>query len=364
MSARVHVELGDRSYDIRIGPGTRPETDLAGTGARRVLLVSDANVHPLHGRAVEEHLRSTGAEVFVHTVPAGEESKCQDRLQGIYSAAVKAGLDRRSVIVALGGGVVGDLAGFAAATFLRGVRLLQIPTSLLAMVDSSVGGKTAIDLPEGKNLVGAFHQPVEVCIDLDTLKTLPEREYRSGLAEVVKYGVIWDGAFLDRLEAESGTMLRRDPAMLEDVVARCCRIKADIVGLDEQESGVRAILNFGHTFGHAIENVAGYGAMLHGEAVSAGMALALDLSVELRGFSAGDRDRVVGLLDSFGLPTKAPPGLEWGRVRKAMAVDKKARASLPRFVLVDRMGQAVFGCEVPEGSIEKAFRASAAPGPG
>jgi 3-dehydroquinate synthase len=355
----VRVDLHERGYDIRIGNGVEPGASLAGEPSRRALVVSDAVVDPLYGDRCERALRTLGHVVTRVVVPAGEETKSLDRLGELYAAAAAAGLDRRSVIVALGGGVVGDLAGFAAATYMRGVRFIQAPTSLLAMVDSSVGGKTGINLPQGKNLVGAFHQPIEVAIDLNTLATLPEVEYRAGLAEVVKYGVIWDATLFDRLEADADRLAARDAAALTAVVARCCEIKAEVVAMDERESGVRAILNFGHTLGHALETADGYGVWLHGEAVAVGMAYAAELSVRLRSFPEGTRDRLVDLLRRWGLPVSpAAKGTapEWAALRRAMGLDKKSMDGQARFVLAEKMGSVVFGCAVEDGALADAYR--------
>lgn len=348
--------MGDRSYPIRIGRGL-----LGGLGAlcrqatagRRALIVTDSHVEPIYAAACEASLREAGMETGRVCIPAGEPSKCGRELFRLYDAAVEAGLDRKAVVVAVGGGVVGDLAGFFAATWLRGVAFVQVPTSLLAMVDSSVGGKTGIDLPQGKNLVGAFHQPALVVADLDTLQTLPPREYASGLAEVVKYGVIRDAALFELLESAAGAVRAGDPATLEAVVARCCEIKAEVVAADEREGGLRAILNFGHTYGHAIEAVTGYTGILHGEAVSVGMAYAARLSERLCGFPKDDARRLADLLSVFGLPLKAPRA-GWAEVRRAMAVDKKSAGGIPRFVLAERIGSVRAGVEVPESVLVEA----------
>ena len=366
MSRIVHVDLGERAYDIRIGPGIRPGDILSRLGVGACLIVSDTNVDPLYGEVCERHLRSEGIRVTRSVVPAGEASKTIACLEGLYHEALAAGLERSSVVVALGGGVVGDLAGFAAATYLRGVRLLQWPTSLLAMVDSAVGGKTAVNLAEGKNLVGSFHQPVEVCADIDTLKTLPDREFASGLAEVVKYGVIWDRMLFERLEREADAVLARDAGVLEEIVSRCCEIKADVVGMDEKEANVRAILNFGHTLAHSIEAGVGYGDVCHGDAVATGMAYAAQISRTERGFPGKEAERLVSLLARFGLPTRPGEAITqvgWGKLRELMAADKKARDRVPKLVLVDKIGSVVFGCEVAERKLEDAFGAiRAAPG--
>jgi len=350
MATTINVKLGERSYPIHIGQaiGLADSPDIMpGT---RLLLVTDSNVAPLHGESCRKQLESKGLEVITAVIPAGEETKSLKWVEYLYSQAGEAGLDRTGVIVALGGGMVGDLAGFVAATYLRGVRFVQLPTSLLAMVDSSVGGKTGINLVQGKNLVGAFYQPIVVDANLDLLKTLPRREYLSGLAEVVKYGVIWDATFFNLLEKNVQGLLDREPVLLEKVVARCCEIKAEVVALDERETGPRAILNFGHTLGHAVEKVDGYGRWLHGEAVAIGMHYAARLSSRVQGFATADVDRVTGLLGRLGLPLKLASGGmdEWGALREAMGSDKKTVKKRPRFVLAKKMGSVVFGCEVDE----------------
>jgi len=355
------VDLGERSYDIRIGCGVSVGDALDPNRTTRALVVSDTNVAPLHAERIEAQLGARGLEVSRVAVPAGEASKSLTCLSSLFDAALDSGLDRSSVIVALGGGVVGDLAGFAAATYLRGVRLIQVPTSLLAMVDSSVGGKTGVNVPRGKNLVGAFYQPIEVAVDLATLQTLPEREYLSGLAEVVKYGVIWDPELFALLEENAEAVLERDNALLAELVARSCAIKADVVAQDERESGLRSILNFGHTLGHALENTAGYGTYLHGEAVSLGMVYAAELSKDVRGMTGDDRDRIVALLERFRLPVCLAKGAvgvqnaDWDAVRASMASDKKSLSSVPRFVLAERIGNVSFGCEVAESVLAFAF---------
>ena len=358
MSKTVHVDLGDRSYDIHIGAAP-PIGEAIPASASAALIISDGNVDPLYGARSEQQLSARGLRVVRAVVPAGEASKDLAVVADLYDRCFEAGLDRRSVIVALGGGVVGDLAGFVASTFLRGVAYLQVPTSLLAMVDSSVGGKTGVNVPQGKNLNGAFYQPVEVVAALSSLETLPDREYRSGLAEVVKYGIIWDADLFALLEDSVPGLLARDPGLMEEVVARCCEIKAEVVARDEKESGLRAILNFGHTLAHAVENVAGYGEYGHGEAVSIGMVYAVRLSAGSRGLPAPDAERIVRLLAELGLPVAMPGGAgvaDWPRMRAAMSSDKKAVGSVPRFVLADSIGRVAFGCEVDEDSLSRAFR--------
>lgn len=359
MVRTVMVNLGDRSYSIHIGTELTFGAGVEFGDGVRGLIVTDSNVDPLYGESFAGKLRARGVEAVRAVVPAGESSKSMEVLETLYEQAVTAGLDRSGVVVALGGGVVGDLAGFMAATYLRGVRFLQVPTTLLAMVDSSVGGKTAINLRQGKNLVGAFYQPVEVTADLATLATLPQREYVSGLAEVIKYGIIWDATLFQLVEREAWALLERHPAVLEEVVARCCEIKAEVVAMDEREGGVRSILNFGHTLGHGIEQVCGYGRWLHGEAVAAGMAFATRVSLAERDLPEADGQRILALLDKLGLPVgKVLQDVrsQWPALRVAIASDKKTRGGVPRFVLARKLGSVVFDCEVEEKTLERIFR--------
>jgi 3-dehydroquinate synthase len=357
MATTIDVKLGERSYPIHVGHGLQLAQILEAKPGIRVLMVSDSNVDALHGEACQRQLSGQGFEVLRTVIPAGESTKSLHWVDFLYGKAAEAGLDRSSVILALGGGMTGDLAGFVAATYLRGVRFIQVPTSLLAMVDSSVGGKTGINLAQGKNLVGAFYQPIEVDADLDLLKTLPSREYVSGLAEVVKYGVIWDASFFHLLEKEVPGLLKRDSALLEKVVARCCEIKAEVVAMDEREIGPRAILNFGHTLGHAVEKVDGYGRWFHGEAVAIGMAYAAKLSAITKGFPAAEAEGVVRLLEKLGLPIRTAPGdtVEWAALREAMMSDKKTLKKRPRFVLARKLGAVVTGCEVDESILAEAW---------
>jgi 3-dehydroquinate synthase len=357
MSRTVSVNLGERGYDIHIGRGLDDVLVSTGSGAT-AMLVSDTNVDPLYGDSCEAILTERGFKVVRAVVPAGEASKCLARVQDLFDHALTGRLDRGSVVVALGGGVVGDLSGFVAGTYLRGVKFLQVPTSLLAMVDSSVGGKTGVNLPQGKNLVGVFYQPIEVAVDLDTLASLPDREYLSGMAEVVKYGIIWDAEFFTVLESNVTALRNRDPDVLASVVARCCEIKAEVVAMDERESGVRALLNYGHTLGHAIENVSGYGQLFHGEAVAIGMVYAAELSCSCKGLSRNDADRIRRLLSGLGLPTSCASlgdDVTWPLLRDAMASDKKARSAVPTFVLTERIGSAAFNCDVAETVLEETF---------
>jgi 3-dehydroquinate synthase len=350
----VVVELGPRSYPIRIDAAV---TDVLGTiGSDSVLLVSDSHVAPLHAEGVRQVIEAQGCRVHLAVVPAGETSKSMAMVEKLCSEAAKAGLDRRGCVVALGGGVVGDLAGFVAASFLRGVQFVQVPTSLLAMVDSSVGGKTGVNLKEGKNLVGAFYQPQQVAMAMDLLETLPEREYLSGLAEVIKYGVIHDVAYFEQLERDVDAILRRDREVVSEMVAASCRIKADVVAQDEREGGLRAILNFGHTLGHAIETVCGYGVLLHGEAVAIGSVCAVSLSQQFAGLGAAEGERVISLFKAMGLPVALPDGVEaaWEQVLPVMQADKKVRSGQIKWVLASTLGKAELGCEVPEEAVRAA----------
>ena len=356
MATSVQVKLGERAYSIAIGRALPSLGSLENAqGHHRAMIVSDSTVDPLHGAECQRRLEAHGVECFRVVVPAGEATKSLQWVEFLYSKAAEAGLDRSALMVALGGGMVGDLAGFVAATYLRGVRFAQMPTTLLAMVDSSVGGKTGINLSQGKNLVGAFYQPMAVEADLDRLQTLPQREYVSGLAEVVKYGVIWDASLFHLLEKHTDELLAREPVFLEKVVARCCEIKAEVVAIDEREIGPRAILNFGHTLGHALEKADGYGQWLHGEAVSIGMCYAARLSVAVEGFSADEADRIKNLLRTFGLPVGVPDNrlAAWPALRHAMGADKKTIRNRPRFVLAKKLGSVVIGCEPNDEKLEE-----------
>ncbi len=339
---RVEVALGERSYAIEIGSGT-----LAGLGAAvksrlaatRALVVSVPPVDRAWGGEVMRSLKRAGLRSARVLVPDGERSKSLAQAARLYEALLAAGADRASVVVALGGGVVGDLAGFVAATLLRGVPFVQVPTTLLAMVDSSVGGKTGVNLPRGKNLVGAFHQPSLVWIDSDVLETLPPRQLRAGLAEVVKHAAIRDAALFELLERELPRLLAREREVLLPVLERNCQIKAEIVSQDERESGVRMLLNFGHTLGHAVESLSGYRKLLHGEAVSMGMVFAAGRSEDLGLAPSGTRARIEALLRRSELPTILPPFARRAYL-SALAVDKKKRGARIHFVALRGIGQA------------------------
>ena len=357
----VHVNLGERSYTIVV-----TGDDLAGVGPfarERVrgalgLVVTDEHVAG-HADAVAAALRAAGFRVSVVVLPAGEPQKGLAVAGQLYDRLAELPADRNTLVAAVGGGVIGDLAGFVAATFARGLPLLMVPTTLLAMVDSSVGGKVGINHPKAKNLIGAFHQPVGVWIDIATLATLPDREYRSGLAEVVKYGVILDPELFAYLEAHAAAILAREPAVVRSIVARSCRLKADVVEQDERElTGLRAILNYGHTFAHAFEAVAGYGTWLHGEAVAAGMVCASRLA-ERRGLISADvTERQVRLLARFGLPVR-PQRWPVPALLAAMRSDKKAVAGRLRLVLPRRLGEVALFDDIPEEDVARVLEEQA-----
>jgi 3-dehydroquinate synthase len=338
---RVPIALGDRSYEISIGTGLLTDTATwAGVPAStQALIVTNTTVAPLYAQQLARALSKRHGAIHVVALPDGEQHKNWQTLNLIFDALLRNACDRKTVLYALGGGVVGDMAGFAAASYMRGVPFVQVPTTLLAQVDSSVGGKTAINHPLGKNMIGAFYQPRRVVCDLDTLASLPDRELSAGLAEVIKYGPIADMAFLDWLEANIEPLMARQTAALAHAVRRSCEIKAWVVGQDEREAGLRAILNFGHTFGHAIEAGLGYGQWLHGEAVGCGMVMALQLSQRLGLVDGVFVDRVTALLRQAGLPTVGP-ALGVDRYLELMRVDKKAEAGEIRFVVTDGPGSA------------------------
>jgi len=337
----VAIPLGDRSYRIDIGSGllAQPGTWSGLPRAAAAMIVTNETVAPLYVASLREALRPQFSVLHQVVLPDGETFKDWQTLNRIFDALLAKGCDRKTVLFALGGGVIGDMTGFAAACYMRGVPFVQVPTTLLAQVDSSVGGKTAINHPLGKNMVGAFYQPLRVVCDLDVLATLPSRELSAGLAEVIKYGPIADMAFLDWIEAQLPALLRRDPVALAHAVRRSCEIKAWVVGQDERESGLRAILNFGHTFGHAIEAGLGYGEWLHGEAVGCGMVLAANLSQRLGLVDVAFVERLTRLIAAAGLPVRGP-ALGVQRYLDLMRSDKKTEAGDLRFVVIESPGHA------------------------
>jgi 3-dehydroquinate synthase len=338
----------ERNYPIHIGSGalSQPDLILNHLPKKRVAIVSNTIVAPLYLENLSAMLEGQGVAPVPIILPDGEKYKNWETLNLIFDALLAHRCERSTPIIALGGGVVGDLTGFAAATYLRGVPFIQIPTTLLAQVDSSVGGKTGINHPLGKNMIGAFYQPRVVLADTATLNTLPERELRAGVAEIIKYGLIRDSAFLEWLEVNMAKLLARDATVLIEAVRRSCLHKAEIVEADERESGVRALLNLGHTFGHAIENAMGYGKWLHGEAVAAGTMLAAELSRRMHMISEGDVERIRKLYLQAGLPTVAP-NLGSEKYLHLMGLDKKVEGGKLRFVLLERVGEAVVRSDVP-----------------
>ncbi len=352
----VRVPLGDRAYDIHIGVDDlaplRAALDPVGRGA--VGLVTDSNVAPLYAARVQAEIAAAGRRCVTHVMPAGEAGKQLERIGEICGAFLAGGLDRAGVVVALGGGVVGDMAGFAAAVFMRGVPFIQMPTTIVAQVDSSVGGKTGVNHPLGKNTIGAFHQPAAVVIDMGMLRTLPPRELRAGMAEVIKHGVIADAALFEYLEGASAEVLRGDLDALRTPVLRSCEIKAAVVAEDEHEHGRRADLNYGHTFGHAIETASHYERFLHGEAVALGMcaagALARNLGLVDEAFAA----RQEACIAAYGLPVRWPE-MPVDETLAAMKSDKKARAGTLKFVLATRMGAVVHRTDVTPDAVRAAL---------
>ncbi|MGH8495678.1 MAG: 3-dehydroquinate synthase [Gammaproteobacteria bacterium] len=358
----LEVSLGPRSYPIHIGPGVLSRADLFTDRlrGRDVLVVTDETVAPLYLARVRTSLSAFRAADLI--LPPGEASKTLETASRVIDALITRGFQRDATVVALGGGVVGDIAGFAAACYQRGIAWLQVPTTLLAQVDSSVGGKTGVNHEAGKNLIGAFHQPVAVIADTDTLATLDERQFRAGLAEVVKYGIICDADFFAWLEMNLTHLLAREPQALAHTIRRSCEIKAAIVASDEREREGRALLNLGHSFGHAIEAVAGYGQWLHGEAVAAGMCMAADMSRRMQSLDDAGAGRIVALLRAAGLPTAAS-GLNPAQLRTAMSLDKKQLGGRLRLVLVGAIGSAGVTSDFPEPLLDAVLRDATAESP-
>ncbi len=356
----LHLDLGERSYPIHIGSQllTRAELYQPHLKGRMSAIVTNETVAPLYAKQVKETLESLGQKVHVIVLPDGEVYKTWETLQKIFDGLLEQTADRKTTLIALGGGVIGDMTGFAAASYMRGIPFIQVPTTLLSQVDSSVGGKTGINHPLGKNMIGAFYQPAAVLADLDTLKTLPPKELAAGLAEVVKHGAIADTQFLDWIEAHTAELNRCDAAAMEFAVLRSCEIKSDVVAKDEREGGLRAILNFGHTFGHAIEAGMGYGEWLHGEAVGCGMVMAADLSTRLGGITVADAQRLKNIIAALHLPT-VPPNFGVERYLELMSVDKKAEGGEVKYIVLHPVGQAKI-TKVPESTIIETLKATRA----
>ncbi|XP_062194080.1 3-dehydroquinate synthase, chloroplastic-like [Phragmites australis] len=362
VSTVVDVDLGDRSYPIYIDSGLLNEHDLLQrhVHGKKVLVVTNTTVAPLYLEKVTWALTHNNPNVSVESVilPDGEEYKDMDTLMKVFDKSVESRLDRRCTFIALGGGVIGDMCGFAAAAFLRGVNFIQIPTTLMAQVDSSVGGKTGINHPLGKNLIGAFYQPQCVLIDTDTLNTLPDRELASGIAEVVKYGLIRDAPFFEWQEKNMSALLAREPSALAYAIKRSCENKAEVVSQDEKESGLRATLNLGHTFGHAIETGTGYGAWLHGEAVAAGTVMAADMSHRLGWIDESIKKRTVDILEQANLPIAPPETMTVEKFKNIMAVDKKVADGLLRLILLKGpLGSCVFTGDYDRKALDETLHA-------
>lgn len=348
------VALGDRSYPIHVGPGllAKPELITERLPQDKVAIVTNATLAPLYLASLSRTLEARGVGVVSVVLPDGESYKTWETLNRILDALIDNRCERKTTLLALGGGVVGDLAGFAAAVYQRGVPYIQIPTTLLAQVDSAVGGKTGINHPHGKNMIGAFYQPLAVIADTDTLATLPERELAAGVAEVIKYGLIRDAAFFGWLEDNVERLMARQPEALAHAIERSCRIKADIVALDEREAGLRALLNYGHTFGHAIEAGLNFGVWLHGEAVAAGMVIGACLSQRMGLIARHDVARIIDLLKRARLPVVAPDfGVD--RYLELMGHDKKVESGRIRFVLLKRIGEALVTNDVPSAALDE-----------
>lgn len=357
----VTVGLGARAYPIHIGEGLLARGDLFAPhlAQRKVAVITNTTVGALYLEQLTDTLHSLGMEIVPVVLPDGEEHKNWSTLNSIFDALLSNRLERKSALIALGGGVVGDLAGFAAATYQRGVPFIQVPTTLLAQVDSSVGGKTAINHPMGKNMIGAFHQPRMVLADTAMIKTLPDRELSAGLAEVIKYGLIMDVPFLEWLEANIGRLMARDPEALAHAVTRSCENKAQVVEADERETGQRALLNLGHTFGHAIETGLGFGVWLHGEAVAAGTIMAAQLSERMGSLTAAEVGRIERLFQSAGLPVDAPL-LGEDRYLELMGHDKKVENGKLRLVLLQALGKAVVTADFDMSALREVLARSAA----
>ncbi|VAX36785.1 3-dehydroquinate synthase [hydrothermal vent metagenome] len=364
-SLAVQVFLGDRSYDVNVESNVLvafvdyletwlEELPEVARSAKKAFVVTDKNVQPLHAVHVLSALQKRGWKAEQFVISPGETSKSLDVISQMYDRLIAMQADRFTIVIAVGGGVVGDAAGFAAATFARGIPFVQVPTTLLAQVDSSVGGKVGINHPQGKNLIGAFHQPLGVLVDTSTLQTLPERDYRSGLAEVVKYGVIFDADFFEYLEQNIEGLNNRTPQVMRFIVAASCRFKADVVEQDEHETtGLRACLNYGHTFAHAFENLSGYGELLHGEAVAIGMIYASKLAEKLEYISSDVTQRQQNLLEALSLPTSLPEGLSLStdNILTSMQRDKKTVGGKLRFVLPTELGKVKLFDNIPKKTV-------------
>ncbi|BAQ60305.1 3-dehydroquinate synthase [Geminocystis sp. NIES-3708] len=360
MESIISVSLPDNSYSIYV-----TDEGLSSIGAKaknlnigkKILVVSNPEIFNYYGDITIKSLEDAGFTVNYHLIPAGENHKTLESISHIYDSALKYRLERNSTMIALGGGVVGDMTGFAAATWLRGINFIQIPTSLLAMVDASVGGKTGVNHPQGKNLIGAFYQPKLVLIDSNVLKTLPEREFRAGMAEVIKYGVIWDKTLFERLEEENSldSLNNLSKVLLNDILTRSCQAKADVVSKDEKESGLRAILNYGHTIGHVIESLTHYETFVHGEGVAIGMIAAGKIAVKTNLWKEEEAIRQKKLIEKTGLPTEIPDYLDLEEIIANLQTDKKVKAGKVRFILPETIGKVMITDQISSDLLRQIF---------
>ncbi len=361
MTSIINVNLPQQSYEIAIAPGSLEQLGQQMTSlnpGKKVLVVSNPTIFKHYGERAINSLTSAGFEVVSYCLPAGERYKTLNSIQKLYDIALENRLERSSTMVALGGGVIGDMTGFAAATWLRGINVVQVPTTLLAMVDSAIGGKTGVNHPHGKNLIGAFHQPRKVLIDPEVLKTLPMREFRAGMAEVIKYGIIWDAELFAQLEASKNLNQLRyvKPELIDTILMRSCQAKADVVSKDEKEGGLRAILNYGHTIGHAVESLTGYRLVNHGEAVAIGMVAAGQIAVALGLWQQEDTERQNALIQKAGLPTRLPDGIDIEEIIAALQLDKKVKAGKVRFILPTQIGVVKITDNVPSETIRQVLQ--------
>ncbi|MFE1744968.1 3-dehydroquinate synthase [Coleofasciculus sp. H7-2] len=360
MESVIWVNLPQQAYEIAIAGSGLAQLGAGMTNlnlGKKVLVVSNPTIFRHYGQEAIASLKSAGFDVTSLTLPAGERYKTLNSVQKIYNAALENRLERSSTLVAVGGGVIGDMTGFAAATWLRGINFVQVPTTLLSMVDAAIGGKTGVNHPQGKNLIGAFHQPRLVLIDPEVLKTLPMREFRAGMAEVIKYGIIWDAELFEQMERSPHLdSLRLDSSLLQQILTRSCQAKADVVGKDEKEAGLRAILNYGHTIGHAVESLTGYRVVNHGEAVAIGMVAAGQIAVNLQMWDKTDAQRQDALIQKAGLPTQLPAGLDIEAIIDTLQTDKKVKAGKVRFVLPTQIGAVTVTDQVPSDVIRTVLR--------
>ena len=356
---KIRVELGERSYTIASGSGILKDIGKSLERfdfSRKAAIVSNPTVYDLYGKTLRSSLSDSGFEIIEIILPDGEEYKNLSSVEKIYEQLLKMRFDRKSVLIALGGGVIGDITGYAASTYMRGIDFIQVPTTLLAQVDSSVGGKTGVNHALGKNMIGTFWQPRLVWVDISTLHSLSRRNFLAGMAEIIKYGIIWDSAFFDFLEKKRETLLSLNPEDIIHIINRSCEIKADVVSRDERESGIRAILNFGHTIGHAIETATGYTTFLHGEAIAIGMHVEAILAHEAGLIGSDEISRIRHLLKTFGLPTEIPAGIDLTALFGAMKLDKKTVSGDVKFILPEQIGRVRIQGNIPEKIVQQAIK--------